>query len=98
MKYLRWLHIIIIFTFLSACSSVPINVPGIPTDTPLPPPIVSVTSVPNPEIALGNYLMAFQTDDYNTMYALLSKVTQDAVPLDAFALRNRDALNEMSAG
>jgi penicillin-binding protein 2 len=98
MKYLRWLNIIVIFTFLSACSSGSINVPGIPTDTPLPPPIVSVTSVPNPEIALGNYLMAFQTDDYNTMYTLLSEVTQDAVPLDAFALRNRDALNEMSAG
>jgi len=98
MKYLRWLHVIVIFTFLSACSSGTINVPGVPTDTPLPPPPVTITSAPNPEITLGNYLMAFQTDDYNTMYSLLSKVIQDAIPLEDFALRNRDALNTMSAG
>jgi len=98
MKYLRWLNIIVILTFLSACSSGAIPIASASTDTPLPPPIVNVTSAPNPEIALGNYLMAYQTDDYNTMYGMLSKVTQDAIPLDDFAKRNRDALNTMSAG
>jgi penicillin-binding protein 2 len=32
------------------------------------------------------------------MYSLLSKVSQDANPLENFAVRNRDALNTMSAG
>jgi len=97
MKYLRLLNVIIIFTFLSACSSGAVPIPGVPTTTQLPPPPVTITSAPNPEITLGNYLLAFQTEDYNTMYSLLSKVSQDATPLDAFALRNRDTLNEMSA-
>ncbi len=32
------------------------------------------------------------------MYGLLSKVSQDAITLEDFAKRNKDALNEMSAG
>jgi len=98
MKYLRWLNIIVILTFLSACTSGGIDVPGVPTATLLPSPPVTIISAPNPEITLGNYLMAFKTDDYNNMYALLSKVSQDATPLEDFAKRNRDALDEMSAG
>src|SRR4030095_2493899 len=37
-------------------------------------------------------------DDYNTMYSLLSKVAMDTITLEDFAKRNRNALNEMSAG
>ena len=50
------------------------------------------------DAALSAYLDAFKADDYNTMYAMLSKVSQDAITLEDFAKRNRDALNEMSAG
>ena len=39
-----------------------------------------------------------KVEDYNPMYSLISKVTQDSIPLDEFARRNRGALNEMSAG
>jgi penicillin-binding protein 2 len=98
MKFLRWLNIIIILTFLSACGSNGITVPGIPTDTPLPPPVVTVLSAPNADAALTAYLDAYKADDYNTMYGLLSKVNQDAITLEEFAKRNRDALNNMSAG
>jgi penicillin-binding protein 2 len=98
MKFLRWLNVIFILTFLSACSGTGINVPGIPTETPLPPPIFNVTSVPSVDAALSAYLDAFKADDYNTMYTKLSKVSQDTIPLEDFAMRNRDALNTMSAG
>jgi penicillin-binding protein 2 len=47
---------------------------------------------------LSAYLDAFKADDYNTMYGLLSKVSQDSITLEDFAKRNKDALNEMSAG
>ncbi|HSL44888.1 MAG TPA: penicillin-binding transpeptidase domain-containing protein [Anaerolineales bacterium] len=98
MKFLRWLHIIVMFTFLSACGSGGINVPLLPTDTPLPPPIVTIESSAQPDVALKAYLDAFKTEDYNTMYSLLSKITQDGITLEDFARRNRDALNVMSAG
>ncbi len=101
MKFFRWLNILIIPAFLSACGSGGINginVPGFPTETPLPQPIVNVTSAPNADAALRAYLDAFKADDYNTMHSLLSKPSQDANPLENFAVRNRDALNVMSAG
>ena len=99
MKFLRWLNILLILTVLSACSGTGIiNVPGIPTETALPQPPVTIVSAPNADTALRAYLDAFNADDYNTMYAKLSKVSQDTIPLEAFAVRNRDALNIMSAG
>jgi penicillin-binding protein 2 len=58
---------------------------------------VTVISAPDPSLTLAAYLDAYKADDYNTMYALVSKVTQDTLPLEEFAKRNRDALNEMSA-
>ncbi len=98
MKFLRWFNIIVVLTFLSACSSGGLPVPGVPTETSLPPPIVTIIPGGNPDATLTKYLDAFKADDYNTMYSLLSKVSQDAVTLEDFAKRNRDALNEMSAG
>ncbi len=99
MKFFRWLNLIVIAIFLSACGSggnglLPIGA----TDTPLPPPVVTVESAPDPNAALTTYLDAYKADDYNAMYNLLGKVTQDAIPLEEFARRNRDALNNMSAG
>jgi len=99
MKFFRWLNLIVIMTFLSACGSGGQGlIPASATDTPLPPPVVTVFSAPDPNLMLTTYLDAYKADDYNTMYSLLSKVTQDAIPLDEFAQRNNDALNQMSAG
>ncbi|MEP7136828.1 MAG: NTF2-like N-terminal transpeptidase domain-containing protein, partial [Chloroflexota bacterium] len=96
MKFLRWLNLIAIFSFLTACGSG--NVVVSPTATSLPPPIVTVASAPDPALTLTAYLDAFKADDYNAMYGMLSKVAQSAITLEDFAKRNRDALNEMSAG
>ena len=98
MKVLRWLHSILILTFLSACGSTGIGGSIFPTDTPLPPPLVTVESAPSVDAAMAAYLDAFKADDYNGMYAALSKVSQDSISLEDFARRNRDSLNEMSAG
>jgi cell division protein FtsI/penicillin-binding protein 2 len=95
MKFLRWLHIIVILTFLSACSG---GAAIFPTETARPQPIVTVINAPNQDAALTAYFEALKVEDYNTMYALLSKVSQDAVTLEDFAKRNRDALDNMSAG
>lgn len=97
MKFLRWLNCIVILTFLASCSGGG-GISIFPTETPLPQPIVTVLGAPDADAALRAYLDAFKADDYNTMYGLISKVTQDTVTLEDFARRNRDALNEMSAG
>src|ERR1041385_4787121 len=100
MKFLRWLNILALLTFLSACSPGSVNVPFLPKETPasLPTPHVEVSPAPDAGAALTAYLEAFKADKYNDMYAMLSKVSQDALSLDDFSKRNRDALNEMSAG
>jgi penicillin-binding protein 2 len=98
MKLFRWLSIIVVLTYLSACSSTGIGGPIFPTDTALPQPIVTIVPAPDVDAVLTAYLEAFKADDYNTMYGLLSKVSQDGIPLEDFAKRNKNALNEMSAG
>ena len=97
MKLFRWLSILVILTYLSACSASGIG-PIFPTDTALPQPIVTIVPAPDVAAVLTTYLEAFKSDDYNTMYGMLSKVSQDAHSLEDFAKRNKDALNEMSAG
>ena len=97
MKLFRWLSILVILTYLSACSASGIG-PVFPTDTALPQPIVTIVPAPDVAAVLTTYLEAFKADDYNTMYGMLSKVSQDAHSLEDFAKRNKDALNEMSAG
>jgi penicillin-binding protein 2 len=100
MKILRWINLFVLFTFLAACSSGGpiINPFSSSTDTPLPPPIFNVTSALDPTPTVQAFLDALKADDYNTMYGLTSKVTQDTITLEDFAKRNRDALDEMSAG
>ncbi|HEX5836583.1 MAG TPA: penicillin-binding transpeptidase domain-containing protein [Anaerolineales bacterium] len=98
MKFFRWINIVVILAFLSACAPGGIELPGIPTETALPTPQVTINSVPSVDEALKAYLDAFKADDYNAMYAKLSKVSQDANTLEDFAFRNREAINTMSAG
>jgi len=99
MKFLRWLNFLVIMIFLGACGTGSSGLlPSSATDTPLPQPLVTVLSAPDPTVTLASYLDAYKADDYNTMYGLLSKSAQGSIPLEDFANHNRDALNEMSTG
>ena len=100
MKFFRWLNIVVLLVFLSACSSSGNGIGGalFPTDTALPQPVVNVTPAPDANAAMAAYLDAFQKEDYNAMYSMLSKASQDTISLEDFARKNRDALNTMSAG
>lgn len=97
MKFFRWLSGIVILTFLTSCGG-EAGISIFPTETPLPQPIVTVVGAPDADAALSAYLDAFKVDDYNAMYGLVSQVSLDTITLEDFARRNRDALNEMSAG
>jgi penicillin-binding protein 2 len=44
------------------------------------------------------YLEAFKSEDYTTMYAMLTRVSREAISTQDFATRHTEALNYMSAG
>ena len=101
MKPLRWINLILILTLLSACS---IGSDGIgfssifSTPTPLPTPQVTIESPPNAEEPIRTYLEAYKTEDYATMYGMLTQLSRDTNSAEDFAERHSDALNKMSAG
>ena len=65
----------------------------LPTAT-LPPPQVYTTHVPDAEIAVRAFLEGWKSEDYPSMYALLSLESQQAVDQDAFVKRYIDVTNE----
>ena len=101
MKFLRWLPLLAALILLGACSSSPVSVPGItifgPTST-LPPPQVGVTSAPDAQAAMNEFLTALKNNDFASMYAMLSSDSQAAVNQQDFATRYNDALDTMGAG
>lgn len=99
MKSYRWIHLVLIALFISACAS---GSGGGPlaifsTPTPLPTAQARVTPAPDAQAAVKEFLEALQKDDYEAMYDMLAQVSRDAVSLEDFSKRWRDALNEMSA-
>jgi len=99
MKVLRWVNLILITTFLSACSSGSIGGGFNPfaSPTPLPTAQATIISAPDATAAITKYLTALQTDDFETMYGMLAKASREAVTLEDFSKRWNDALNNMSA-
>ncbi len=102
MKFLRWINIVVILTFLAACGSggngpiTNIFSPATPTSS-LPTPPVTIIPAPNAEAAVTAFFQALQKDDYESMYAMLAKASRDAVTMEDFSKRWNDALNNMSA-
>ena len=97
MKTFRWLLFATVLMLLASCSSGNGVVPFFPTSTPLPPPQVGVTSVPDAAPAMQAFLEAQQKEDYATMYALLDQASQAAISQDDFSSRYRNDLDKLSA-
>ncbi|HAX68044.1 MAG TPA: hypothetical protein DCY14_00415, partial [Anaerolineae bacterium] len=99
MKSFRWIPILLIVVFISACtSSGGGGIVGIfETPTPLPPPQVGITPAPDAQAAVTAFLEALQTDDFEVMYNLLSQASREGVTLEDFSKRWNNVLNEMSA-
>jgi len=66
----------------------------IPTELPTVGP--QVTPVPDVEIAVKAYLDAWKLDDYDSMYAMLTSVSQDAITLEDFTDRYRTVAAEIA--
>lgn len=75
------------------------TVPGTPTPVVLPTatlpgPQVETTTVPDPEAAAKAYLDHWKAEEYPAMYALLTKVSQDAISETDFTTRYKGVANE----
>lgn len=103
MKGIRWINIILALAFLSSCGSGQTGGTGgnpinnlFATSTPLPTAQVRITPAPDAQAAVTKYLEAMQKDDYTGMYDMLTRSSRDAITLEDFSKRYKNALNEMS--
>jgi len=67
---------------ISTKTSTPTKVP--PTSTP----------IPDPEETIRTYLDAWKVDDYSTMYALLTRISQDAITEEELTDRYKNVMSE----
>jgi penicillin-binding protein 2 len=73
---------------IAACGTSTPSSPVSPTD--LPEPLVLTDSAPDPEEAAREYLDAWKVRDYDSMYNMLSPLTQDGITQEAFVERYDD--------
>lgn len=82
-------------TFLVGCAGPGGN--GLINETPpgktLPTPIVHVTAAPQADGTLRGFLEAWKADDYASMYGMLTPDSQQAISLEEFDKKYRDAMN-----
>jgi penicillin-binding protein 2 len=86
--------------FLLALLLVGCNSGSSPTFTPtaqstLPPPDVRVTSGPDVEPVVRNFLDAWKAEDYSSMYSLLTSSSQAKISLEEFTQEYEDVANQM---
>jgi len=95
---IRILLIVVLATLLIGCTQ---STPQTPTSTvtmvptpTLPEPQVETTDVPDPELVARTYLEHWKAEEYPQMYALLTKVSQDAISEADFTARYQSVANE----
>ena len=71
----------------------PSTVTALPTST-LPEPQVETTDVPDPQLVARTYLEHWTAEEYPAMYALLTKVSQDAISAADLTARYQGVANE----
>ncbi len=94
----RLLFIAVVVLILFGCSQ-PTTLPRTPTSTTvptgsLPTAQVVMTSVPDLQATAKTYLDDWKAEEYPAMYAMLTKVSQDAISEADFTARYKDAANE----
>jgi cell division protein FtsI/penicillin-binding protein 2 len=95
---IRIMLIVVLATLLIGCNQSTTLTPTstvtiIPTST-LPDPQVETTGVPDPELVARTYLDHWKAEEYPQMYALLTKVSKDAISEADFTTRYQSVANE----
>jgi len=95
---LRYLFLLLTI-ILAACnpSATVTEITPEPVNTAtLPGPIIKITSTPDVETAVVNFLQAWQTEDYASMYAGLTQLSRDALSQEEFEQKYRSAATKMT--
>ena len=96
--YKRYLLLCVSLLILTGCGA-----PAEPTATltSLPEPTatlveaqVQTTSVPDAQLAAKTYLDGWLAEDYESMYAMLTQLSRDAITLEDFTARYKNVANE----
>lgn len=96
-KPYRWLAYLLFLILITGCRDLGATV-GIPSQSPtptnMPPPGVKETSIPDPQITAQTYLQAWESENYPSMYNLLTPISQDAITEEQFTTFYRDIAAE----
>jgi penicillin-binding protein 2 len=92
-KILRPLFWLVWLFILAACSPANDGTTQTPTVV-LPTPQVFTTNAPDADMAAQSFLQAWQQEDYEAMYAMLTPQSQSAVTKEAFIQRYQETANE----
>ncbi len=89
-------RIALMMALLAGCTGGRQSIPTPSVLPTLPPPQVRLTAVPDSKAAAEAYLQAWQSDDYQGMYAMLTRISQDAISFDDFVKRHRNTAANLS--
>jgi cell division protein FtsI/penicillin-binding protein 2 len=98
MKTSRWYPLVTLI-FLAGCASIgktPAPAATASATRTQPPPALIKTSVPDTQAAAKAFLEAWKAENYTAMYAMLTKVSQDAISEADFAARYKDAAKNLT--
>lgn len=103
---MKWRYLFLLLVFvMSACSPGtptvvdPALTPGAPVETPttaLPTPVIGKTSVPEARLAVETYLKAWQANQPEAMYALLSQAARSTIAVEDFTKLYTDLAAKLS--
>ena len=88
-------------SFIPACNPRPTTTQASPTSPvvsagrTLPALVPTIIAAPNAEIAARVFLNAWKGENYPAMYQMLTPTSQDALTLDSFTQRYKNAMNSM---
>ncbi len=98
-RSLNLLFVLIMIISIPACTQSTPKAPVAPTATApqaLPTISAKITHAPDAESAAKAFLLAWQSEDFQAMYNMLTPASQDAIALDGFTQRYQDAAIKMT--
>ena len=89
---------LLVVVLLTSCRPQPGLVEVTPTSVSgdLPAPNVKTTAAPDPQAAARSFLDAWQQEDYEGMYQLLTQASRDAITLEDFTKRYKNTALSLS--